>query len=907
MANIGREKELQELLGIAEETRAGHGSVIFLAGSTGSGKSSLVKAFADSVSKAEGEERVDVVATTCYETGVDNPLGPFGEVLRALTNDGLRGKRVKRIRELMTEVSPDLVALIPVIGKFAALGIKVVSGVYAAGANDESQQTQRAADVAGALQRVADDMPLFVVIDDAQWMDAASTEVIARVAHADAERRLSLVIAYDDSLLDDRHPLARVRATIIGRSGVKKLALDDLNVHAVEAILRDRYGAVPGEGLAEWLQDRTNGSLLFVDQFLATIEDKGVLHRDEAGWVLDGTIEGEPGDWRLSGAIADLDTPDDLLELLRPRVADLDQDERSLLETGAVQGRRFLSTLIVRMLNREEDEILDRLTEVAQRRRMISPVDVEDWWSDRSALYAFDPGVLQELLYGRYERSPYERRRRHLAVAEGLEALVANDHPPARQALLEIARNYEEAREPRKAATRLLEVADSTFAEGAYRETATHAERALAILREVSPDQLDPDSRREIQRLLVQAILLLLLSGRSNLPKDPSHDPGERELLLAEEAESLAESVDDPKLKANVRYAKGSVLVAHGELAQAITAYREALDLARAAGDQEAEFAILSALGHHLDSVNLREGWKILQEAHALLAGGGLADRLDGERQRVESARLETRLGVGAFDFGRYGEAQELLVGSARELREGRHLEDAAWSLGFLAQLYTAIGLCEAAEATLGDAIGLLADQHETLGLRGYLRALLGHLYLEWDPPRRADARAVLASGREEVAAAEFHSVVSLVEAFWGELLISEGNAAGLREADETLKAASSFGWARGEIATSSMRARVALAEGRVHDAVALSNQAVSELKKRGGAVPAVRSEEILFTHAQALAAEGSPEAGNYYAEAARVVREKAESLTDTAQRDSFVKRVRLSREILRSVEPGEP
>ena len=96
---------------------------------------------------------------------------------------------------------------------------------------------------------------------------------------------------------------------------------------------------MPDERLAAWLHDQTDGSPLFLTQFLALLEDQGVLRKAEGGWALDGTIAGEPGDWSLGGALAAAQTPDTLLDLLRPRVADLEDDERSLLEAGAVQGR----------------------------------------------------------------------------------------------------------------------------------------------------------------------------------------------------------------------------------------------------------------------------------------------------------------------------------------------------------------------------------------------------------------------------------------------------------------------------------------------------------------------------------------------------------------------------------------
>jgi hypothetical protein len=216
-----------------------------------------------------------------------------------------------------------------------------------------------------------------------------------------------------------------------------------------------------------------------------------------------------------------------------------------------------------------------------------------------------------------------------------------------------------------------------------------------------------------------------------------------------------------------------------------------------------------------------------------------------------------------------------------------------------LGQLYTAIGLYEAGEAALREAIASFGEERESLAIRGYLRALLGRLYVKWEPPRLGEGRDELAAGREETAASGRHSTLPLVDTYWAELLLAEGSPTALREADATLAGVASFGWARGEIASSSVRARIALAEGRVSDAVTLSTRAVELIEEHGGRVPTVQSEEIFLVHARALLAAGSDEARGYAEKAERIVREKADSLQDPAQRTSFLERVPLSRDVL--------
>jgi tetratricopeptide (TPR) repeat protein len=900
---IGRELELDQLVAAAEQAVAGKGSIVFLAGPTGSGKSFVLKAFANRVASEDEKSPPEVVSVACYEASAQNPLAPFVEVLRALTSKERRGDRAKRVLELVGQVAAPVLALIPGIGPIASVGVKAGAdlGVYALGGNREEQQAQLAVEVAVALQHIAKDAPLVVVIDDAHWIDAPSTEVIARLASTAEQQALLLVVAYDPDLVEDRHPLAHVRAVTAGKAGVRDLPLDDLTPDAVEALVRGRYGAVPAARLPEWLCDQTEGSPLFIEQYLSRLEEQGVLNQDEGGaWSLDGTIDGEPGDWSLGGALAQAGTPSTLLDLMRPRVADLDDDERALLETSAVQGRRFLSTVLVTLLDKEEDEILDRLAQVAERRRMIASEDIEDWWSDRSALYAFDPGVLQELLYGRYAKSPYERHRRHRGVAEALEALIAEDNPPPRHALLEIARHWEEGGEPLKAGARLVEVAESTFAEGADRETAVHAERAVTLIKEGVAKSDDAES----QALLARAILLALAGGEPSWHADPSTGGGERLMALAKDGEEAAVKSGDAKLKANARYATGTVLIAYSGLDEAIDALREALELARQASDPLAEFAILIRYGLQLDSIDLKKGWQVMEEARDLISGDALKELLDEDRRAYETARLESSMGIAAFDLGRYGEALELLTRCSFVLRKPGIRYEAAWALAFLGQVHTAVGLYEAGEKTLQDGIALFADEPSTVGTRGYIRSLLGRLHREWDAARLADARALLEQAREETTASGNRPLVSLVETHWAELLLAEGKPDGLREAEELLEKTAAHGWARIEIAVASLRARVALAEDRVDDAVGLSTQAMAKLREKGGFVPAVRSEEILFTHARVLEAAKSPDAKAVLAESAKVVHDKADSLTDDAQKQSYLTRVTLSKDILAAAGP---
>jgi tetratricopeptide (TPR) repeat protein len=332
-----------------------------------------------------------------------------------------------------------------------------------------------------------------------------------------------------------------------------------------------------------------------------------------------------------------------------------------------------------------------------------------------------------------------------------------------------------------------------------------------------------------------------------------------------------------------------------------VDAYAEAVQVARDAGDAVTEFAALLKLGHHRGSLNLHEGAAALEEASELLASGRLAERLGPDALTLERGHLDSARGVAQFDLGEYGEAGRLLDNAVQILSATRLDDDYGWALCFRGQLLTSLGLWDEAEESLREAIAVFEEERHALGARGYFRMLLGRVGVEREPQQLDDARRRLEEGRRETEEAGYGSLRPLVDAYWAELLIAEGDEQGRRAADELLARSESQGWTRGDVLRNSLRARIALLDGRRDDALACSGAAYDLLQAGGGAVTAVRNEEVVYVRALALAGAGLPEAKERFEDAADILRAKAASLDDPAQRESLLERVRLSREILAS------
>lgn len=134
--------------------------------------------------------------------------------------------------------------------------------------------------------------PLIMFFDDLQWLDIATLDFIKRLASEQVIGDLLVIGAYRDNEVGRGHPLTDVLATIAAGSVVTEeirlgpLPRDAIDQMVSEALLSDR-GAIARVG--ELVQRKTGGNPFFIRQFLATLEEKGLMRfdRSKATWSCD--------------------------------------------------------------------------------------------------------------------------------------------------------------------------------------------------------------------------------------------------------------------------------------------------------------------------------------------------------------------------------------------------------------------------------------------------------------------------------------------------------------------------------------------------------------------------------------------------------------------------------------------
>jgi serine/threonine protein kinase len=185
------------------------------------------------------------------------------------------------------------------------------------------------------------EQPLVLFIDDLQWVDSASLNLIKQFMLNRQHSRFMFIGAYRDNEVDEHHPfIAAVRE--LKKAGVevsdlilKPLVLEHINQLIAETVAADSAATLP---LARLVLQKTAGNPFFINQFLRNSYETGLLTFDDAvrrwQWNLD-----EIGRQKSS---------DNVVELMVAKMARLPEPTRELLRLGACIGNVFyLQTLAI--------------------------------------------------------------------------------------------------------------------------------------------------------------------------------------------------------------------------------------------------------------------------------------------------------------------------------------------------------------------------------------------------------------------------------------------------------------------------------------------------------------------------------------------------------------------------------
>jgi len=410
---IGRDAETVLLADAFKRVEAGEGrEIVLISGEAGIGKTTL----ATQAARAAFEAGAIVLLGRCDEDlGV--PYGPFVEALSHYVTRAPEEALHAHVQSVGAELAKMVPALQQRLGELPA----------ARSADPDTERYLLYNAVVDLLGQMSEDKPLVLLLDDLQWADKPSLQLLRYVVANTTSLRLLIVGTYRHSELSSSHPLTEGLAALRREAGVSRIALFGLDDTGVRTFMEATAGHDldnDGVELAHALYRETDGNPFFVGEVLRHLAETGAIYRDDTGR------------WAAAADLEAMAMPDSVRLVIGSRVARLGRDVSRVLPLAAVIGREFDLDLLARVTERTEDELLDLLdaaTAVALVREVPSA----------PGRYCFAHALIQHTLY--QDLGSTRLARAHRQVAEAIEAIVG-DRPGHRVG--ELAHHWISATQP---------------------------------------------------------------------------------------------------------------------------------------------------------------------------------------------------------------------------------------------------------------------------------------------------------------------------------------------------------------------------------------------------------------------------------------------------------------------------
>ncbi|MCQ3973781.1 MAG: hypothetical protein DPW09_10085 [Anaerolineae bacterium] len=421
---VGRMVQHLELVTAYRLARRGRPQAVTIEGEPGIGKTRLAKEFLAWAS-AQG---ADIWHGRAYEMSGLLPYQPVIEVLRQ------RLRRVTNLPQVLSDTwLAELSRLLP------ELSDRIPDLPAPLKLNEVEARTRLFEAVARFGQALADRVPVVILLDDLQWADAASLDVLHYLAGRWGDEGVSVLLLFAARAEDLSKPIANAPPdapilsnwlTSLGNNlPLTRLSLNPLTLADTQQLVWSMGVGDPGSGAAPSLSheleafcqrlfSETRGHPFFIIETLRSLSDRGLLQRHESGgWTADW--ETALRQWKTTPDFV----PARIQDLIRARLAQLSPQAQLACTASAVLGQGFDFAQLCQVADLEERDTLPALEALLNRGLL----------HETNEGYVFVHETIREVAYT--DISQTRRRILHQRALATLESVAAPPASLARHAL----------------------------------------------------------------------------------------------------------------------------------------------------------------------------------------------------------------------------------------------------------------------------------------------------------------------------------------------------------------------------------------------------------------------------------------------------------------------------------------
>jgi tetratricopeptide (TPR) repeat protein/tRNA A-37 threonylcarbamoyl transferase component Bud32 len=487
---VGRDDELALLRKRCDAILQGEGSLVFLSGEAGIGKSRLAHQLA--VYAEMRSARFYTGRARHHKERI--PYQPWIDVMRG----ALHLTSPDALTKLVEDSAQDLVKLVPELAE--RLG-----EVPEAPPIPPAQQRDRLfSAIIRIMVNLSRDTPLVLLLDDLQWVDETSLQLLNYMAQKIPSERILIIGAYREDELDSQSFLAQSVAEMNRERVSETLPIKRLNADQTSEKIRKTFGGQELPKLEVLAYEKTEGNPLFIEELLRSL-------------LAEEYVELVEGAWQVKD-LSQVQVPSGIRAVVQDRLAHLSEESRDVLTVAAVIGREFNFATFQAVVEMDEESLVELIDEALQAQILI------ERRIPGKEVYAFRDAPVKDVLYEGI--STVRRIRHHRKIGETIERIRADELDGYVEAL---AHHFLEGNDPSKAVDYIVRAGDKAADVFAWQEVKERYETALELM----------GTEEIAQRAL---LLQKLASVTGSMLLDP-----DMSLSYAEAALELYEQLDDKR------------------------------------------------------------------------------------------------------------------------------------------------------------------------------------------------------------------------------------------------------------------------------------------------------------------------------------------------------------------------
>jgi len=395
----GREKEVQSLLSVFDRVTCGTSEIMLVAGFSGIGKTAVI----NEVHKPIVERRGYFIKGKFDQFNRNVPFSAFVQAFRSLMgqllgeSDGVLATWKEKILDAVGESGQVILEVIPELERIIGKQPTVPELSGSAAQNRFNLLFSKFVQVF-----TTKDHPLVIFLDDLQWSDSASLNLLKLLLNESQAGYLLVLGAYRDNEVYPAHPLMLAldemgkHKAIINTLTLLPLGEIDISYWVAETLQCLAKTAAP---LSELVYQKTQGNPFFTAQFLQGLHEEGciVFNPSASHWQCDLT------------QVQQLALTDDVVEFMVGRLQKLPEATQNILKIAACIGNQFdLATLAV-VCEQSQEEVATNLWRSLQERFVIPESEIYKFFQgEQSATRNIDSvSVSYHFLHDRIQQAAY--------------------------------------------------------------------------------------------------------------------------------------------------------------------------------------------------------------------------------------------------------------------------------------------------------------------------------------------------------------------------------------------------------------------------------------------------------------------------------------------------------------------